>query len=135
MKKVTPKEELTPLIPVDFRIGNLLYDRNGKLCRVEQLGRESVEAPVTRGAITGLPNSLIPITEEWLLRFGFENRKGDGFKAPTNTEHWYFSTRSGFIPNAFKNSIESDGYKGVYYIHQLQNLYFTLTGEELKLGV
>ena len=74
-----------------------------------------------RGDSTAKP---IPITEEWLLKFGFEN--------------WDI--------NAWINKISLHKQDGVYwhhsysgheicleYVHQLQNLYFALTGEELIL--
>jgi hypothetical protein len=66
----------------------------------------------------------IPITEDWLLKFGFRNyeqikwdtdvllliKNGDGFLYLANQRH-----------------------VNIFYIHQLQNLYFALTGEELNL--
>ena len=66
----------------------------------------------------------IPLTEEWLERFGFENNE-------KTAEHNKFIW--------FKNHIGVSGMLGVVkpveckYVHQLQNLYFALTGEELKL--
>ena len=80
----------------------------------------------------------ISITEEWLLKFGFE-KEGEGFRH----EYWYI--------NDFEIQIHGDkfplriwggesaphltqyiGHK-TKYIHQLQNLYFALTGEELTI--
>lgn len=76
----------------------------------------------------------IPLTEEWLKKFGFEYDGGSGYKAPDNTEHWYFTLRNGFMPNACATgSVESDKYVGCQYVHQLQNLYFALTGDELTV--
>ena len=68
----------------------------------------------------------IPITEEWLLKFGFvENCYQDRFenkfirvecnKTRGKTELWIEN-----IPH-------------IKYLHQLQNLYFALTGEELQI--
>jgi hypothetical protein len=74
----------------------------------------------------------IPLTEEWLVKFGFEYEGGMGFKSPHNTSNWHFSIRNGFIPSIWvSGTILSDGYKGCKYVHQLQNLYFELTQEEL----
>lgn len=76
----------------------------------------------------------IPLTEEWLRKFGFVYDGGNGYKAPHGTDHWYHTLRSGFMPNILaRGSIKSDLYKGVEYVHQLQNLYFALTGEELTI--
>lgn len=70
----------------------------------------------------------ILITEEWLVDFGFVNTseykylKGDFFFCfKTNVEQ----IRMKGQPIKIKNRIK--------YIHQLQNLYFCLIGEELVL--
>jgi hypothetical protein len=79
----------------------------------------------------------IPLTEDILLKCGFEFKGGIGYKSPNNEEHWYFSTGNGFIPNALnhRNTLKKDGYIGVYYLHQLQNLYFALTTTELEINL
>jgi hypothetical protein len=62
----------------------------------------------------------IPLTEEWLLKFGFENNRLGLFDCIKVVEdigfHIYFIQRH---------------LKEVQYVHQLQNLYFALIGEEL----
>ena len=82
----------------------------------------------------------IPLTEEWLLKFGFDNRLlkkiGDsdlylqGDNADSLKEYGvYLSTDIGdglcSEPNTF--------IEGFFYVHQLQNLYFALTQTELKI--
>jgi len=64
----------------------------------------------------------IPLTEEWLIKLGAKKDKID------NT--YYLSQLEIMLPNFFryKTSIISR----IDYVHQLQNLYFALTGEELK---
>lgn len=99
----------------------------------------------------------IPITEEWLKRLGFKyqerdiNRK-DGMKK----KFWispYFGKHKGFwlemnIPDeeskdfrctwlnwdigGGRNFIHLPTPDSMQYIHQLQNLFFSLTGEELR---
>lgn len=73
--------------------------------------------------------SPISLTEEWLLNFGFEERLGGRFfknswfyidQDCAGVSGWYFRSIDGF-----KSKCE--------YIHQLQNLYFALTGEELEV--
>ncbi len=71
----------------------------------------------------------IPLTEEWLLKFGFQEvelsipRKWvikNGFRLRENKlNKYFFQYKYGFVE--------------VTQIHQLQNLYFALTGEELEL--
>jgi hypothetical protein len=69
--------------------------------------------------------SAIPLTEEWLLKFGFvSNPYQDRYeneeihvecnKTRDSTELWIIK------------------YSHIKYIHSLQNLYFALTGKELE---
>ena len=53
----------------------------------------------------------IPLTEEWLIRFGF--KKDMVLLTNSDGDNFYLSD--------FK----------IEYVHQLQNLYFALTGNEL----
>jgi hypothetical protein len=81
----------------------------------------------------------IPLTEEWLFKFGFHLRDGFSNTFKLNVEkHQYdcaqitYSEKEGLL--RFSNGEE----KGttliphIKYVHQLQNLYFALTGKELK---
>lgn len=74
----------------------------------------------------------IPLTEEWLLKFGFvvtETNEG--------IECFYFGKRySVFQPANTNVWLLVDGEKGlceIKHVHQLQNLYFSLTGCELEI--
>lgn len=69
----------------------------------------------------------ILITEEWLLKLGFEpvNILHDGTKVFRAEPYFYFKDGIGRI------SIHAPEIK---YVHQLQNLYFALTGEELTIN-
>ncbi len=89
----------------------------------------------------------IPLTEEWLLKFGFE-------KVITDTEDAYGINYNLEVPDicyisysddfscaiygseyASKNSIGAvPNWNSIKYVHGLQNLYFALTGEELTIG-
>ena len=69
----------------------------------------------------------IPLTEEWLLKFGF-------MKSMSN---WY--SNNDYAIELCESFIQIDiGYTtitvDVKYVHQLQNLYFALTGEELEIS-
>jgi hypothetical protein len=72
----------------------------------------------------------IPLTEEWLLKFGFEFDKGCSYwkseiELTKDTMEEYFTA---FDCRGF-------GFceKEIKHVHQLQNLYFALTGEELTI--
>ena len=89
------------------------------------------------------PFKPIPLTEEWLLKFGFKKRGRDDM--PRTISYNLNDLFSIFPSNNFcdfagygfiwykpdrDKSIESARFK-FKYVHQLQNLYFTLTEEEL----
>lgn len=71
----------------------------------------------------------IPLTEEWLIKFGFEMGKN-----PKIIQ--LFPMQLLETPNGFEYFL-GYGFGGKFivikYLHQLQNLYFALTNEELKL--
>ena len=71
----------------------------------------------------------IPLTEEWLERFGFE--KDDGI-----WEHeelmWSCEISGDDDSFNFKRLGLDLPCIGIFYVHQLQNLYFALAGQELQ---
>lgn len=69
-----------------------------------------------------------PITEEWLLKFGFIDDKSNGFDL--SIIHIEFILSIGFV---YYVNGEATNSIIIQYIHQLQNLYFALTGEELTI--
>jgi hypothetical protein len=69
----------------------------------------------------------IPLTEEWLIKFGFKHDE--------ILSTYVFNGSFGFIENNYtKLGIE---YGAIWteckYVHQLQNIIFALTGEELTI--
>ena len=74
----------------------------------------------------------IPITEEWLLKFGFEKIIGSNESNFTNGFYNLFVNSLGEVNFYFFK--EGDWYQKIDYVHQLQNLYFALTGSELTVA-
>jgi hypothetical protein len=75
----------------------------------------------------------IPLTEEWLVKFGFEE---DGFIAEYFDVDTYKKNGFAFYYSPIGDSLASFGLAEIIfpkYVHQLQNLYFALTGEELTI--
>ena len=94
----------------ELRIGNYVYDNLGGVLKIKGISLDSTLSHI----------KPIPLTEEWLLKFGLMSIKTElGFW--NNGDAIYFSY-------GFEKSIE------LKYVHQLQNLYFALTGEELTIG-
>lgn len=83
--------------------------------------------------------SGIPLTEDWLLRFGFENiTLTRGILYPTFEKKY----RHVLVESSIKlQEIDTNMWMWlvgntnvhIYEVHQLQNLYFALTGQELEL--
>ena len=68
----------------------------------------------------------IPLTEEWLLKFGFEyDNETSGWDNEKLSSDYDSEIECYYILFYVDNSIK--------YVHQLQNIYFALTGEELTI--
>ena len=89
---------------------------------------------------TAIDFDFLPLTEEWLLKAGFEIRESLSYKEyfiGTNeiTHDWLFSLTWLKNPeriDAINAPFYNNGRHTVQYVHQLQNLYFALTGKELE---
>jgi hypothetical protein len=117
----------------ELRIGNYinpLLDENevAEICYISEndFGYERIS---DKEYFQGNSIKLIPLIEEWLLKFGFtdlgygEWEKGDIILDNEYTDKgiWNISETVSHL------SID------IKYVHQLQNIFFALTNEELKL--
>ena len=83
----------------------------------------------------------ILLTEEWLIKFGFENdinssmvqfwTLGKFILYHENYIHTETTNREYFELSNYYDVVGSS--QEIIYVHQLQNLYFALTGEELEI--
>ena len=138
----------------ELRIGNYItgcfYSYEGdedeektELCKV--VGIDNVgfsEYPIWVEGLENTGNEVyndfepIPLTEDYLLKFGFNyirnvneyhNRKineGAYYLKPVGDvyNHWYLYHKTKMIT------------ENIQHVHQLQNIYFALTGEELTIN-
>ena len=113
----------------ELRIGNYFMDRGGKVLRLDfwdspgklamnNVIEGTVWHPLTEDVKYAKP---VPLTEEWLLRFGFVNDKLEYFTIEYDNHAGYGLFYRGNLLT------------GIEYVHQLQNLYFALTGTELEI--
>ena len=79
----------------------------------------------------------IPLTEEWLIKFGFE--RNDNTKL-SDSFYWIMVGRSELHINPDNGVLWIHRNENIFnnpclvkHVHQIQNLYFALTGEELIL--
>jgi hypothetical protein len=113
----------------ELRIGNLFLERFTKEVLIVE------ELTVDKITFSGdYPNEWqaepIPLTEKWLVKFGFEQSR--------ENDEWMVLNRLTMLKNGLSvcvghyQSWHNIGAK-CKHVHQLQNLYFALTGEELKI--
>jgi hypothetical protein len=114
----------------ELRIGNLFILPNGDIGKISY---HEIRLMVV--AIEKPDYKPIPLTEEWLLKFGFSNREAFSYKEwfigfNPITHDWMFDIcwLVGHDYPFYRN-----GHFAIKYLHQLQNLYFALTGEELTI--
>ncbi len=134
----------------ELRIGNFVKSVNFSISRVVEisaLGRiEYVHYGIPDSEIGVWKDEEvepIPLTEEWLLKFGFalspapySGEKAYYIKEDADKIIWCAGELFKILPDGFIR-ITSANYAPyeptTQYVHQLQNLYFALTGTELTL--
>lgn len=128
----------------ELRIGNLVYRKDigsgeNRIEAIIEIGsKATVSGPIK--VITNYDNLLgIPITQEWLVKMGFEKAYDDGVYDIGNTRivriiwaeeepEWKIKRILGSDLTYYMHNMPA-----IKYVHQLQNLYFTLTGQELTI--
>jgi hypothetical protein len=75
----------------------------------------------------------ITLTEEWLLRFGFEDDRDNLMVLRKDVFEFFFDKKDICGVNLYEKWDGNFLCGDIQYVHQLQNLYFALTGEELIL--
>jgi len=124
----------------ELRIGNYFigYSNNLQQWELASFGLliEGIEVDeIIRG--------FVPLTEEWLLKFGFEFVFGINNRYLKDYGSFYFTIMIMNDDKSYQVSLSNHEKKEgeiipivglgiIKYVHQLQNLYFALTGEELK---
>lgn len=124
--------------PNELRIGNLVYNdylkKNKYVTGIFDnniwLSDNIDEDSDQRASIEAC--QPIPLTEEWLLKFGFEEKQGYSTSKYWKDDKFLYKLNGYFlvINETYEGEALSDN---IQYVHQLQNLYFALTGEELEI--
>ncbi len=123
----------------ELRIGNLLYHNEDWSCHNELREFEfawSESDWYALGECTLFLENVKPLklTEYRLLKFGFKNSKYNPsyFELELDSEHCLaFSDNE--LTIECEDSFYSANMKHIKHVHQLQNLYFALTSQELVL--
>lgn len=129
----------------EFRLGNYIYgvEEGYKETAMEisslhsdgtfrlKIGKDSV------GCYHGNSAVSIPLTEEWLIKFGFLKHKNWDMGADSydlSYKDIYFSHAIRLAKISFKQNLLSNDWISLpnyKHVHQLQNLYWCLVGTEL----
>ena len=98
----------------ELRTTNLVYNLYNQV--------EMVRSIVDDYSVLGL--YAIPLTEEWLMKLGFEN---------WDKNKWIDSNSVLTISKNGDNflCLFNQRHIDIFHVHQLQNLYFGITGEDL----
>jgi len=129
----------------ELRIGNYLQPKEKAM---KELWEQEMDIkPKSFGEVTSIDNDEIrlyidsmeiefyyediqpiPLTEEWLLKFGFkQNSFSLNFENDTRISIYKEN-------NCFIAQIDNTVIKEIKYVHEWQNLYFDFTDEELTLN-
>lgn len=125
--------------PNELRIGNYFLTILSDILQVTEI-RAMVEGRSGNGYCNAHYEDIqpVPLTGEWLLKFGFEfitdwSIKGNDCVVYRKDLGWLrleTCMMSDIVCLVEKSGISTG--VNIEYVHQLQNLYFALTGEELK---
>jgi hypothetical protein len=120
----------------ELRIGNWIADfEAGGVFQIEEICKVGNQYNVSyrNGSIICAVDVLdpIPITEDWLLKLGFEKTMTWTYTIDLlgSLKLVYYLGEKGWSLG-FKNYSDFSNLK---YLHELQNLYFALTGKELEM--
>jgi hypothetical protein len=116
----------------NLRIGNIVRSKINGVSKVEQVGSSINSNYVGGRSLDGnyWENSYMPIeiNEQWLIDFGFVNVTDNEYPN-YNLGHYTCMRRNGKT-----NICNNHGFiNELKYVHELQNIFFALTGRELEL--
>lgn len=132
----TSHENSEPFTPISrqIRLGNNVYIHHGDHIEPYVISVELSDL-VAVDEVHDIEITGIPLTEEWLTKFGFtKNKEQFGIRIDeyaflniyTDTfRYGLFDISSGEEFKSWDNLIQN--------VHELQNLFFALTGEELTI--
>ena len=102
-------------------LGNFVL-ANGEIDNISKIEDFTLDVYKCKDEVISI--ELIPLTKDWLLRFGFEigglNWYLDGLGLYVEDGNYFYSLRDEGIMDLH-----------IKHVHQLQNLYFTLTEKQL----
>ena len=126
----------------ELRIGNYVYYHDEEIEKVKAIWYDNTSECYlittnleTKDASYIHVFSPIPLTEDWLLKLGFEYYEPLNHYRIVINDVWYSVSKDMFFTFVNLNYDETKEMprKKIEYVHQLQNLYWCLCGKELTL--
>lgn len=120
----------------ELRIGNFVFNKHGEIHCIDINSFQRFRHPTMDGNPSGF--TPIPLTEEILLKAGWKYYNGK--TSGDLTKDTVCKVDLDFINGVIKIKSHYEEY-GMYrdlpicYLHQLQNIYFALTGQELEINL
>ena len=126
----------------ELRIGNIITHKDINMFRVDEI-RQTNEGYIVRmytcDNLESKMNMLlslaepIPLTPELLKKCGFVKSKLEGYDVHFKySHHKLYSAITALYDSKFSIKLD-DVARGIKSLHQLQNLYYALTNEELVI--
>ena len=116
--------------PNELRIGNYYQDNYNNYRMIKELSSSLFSDEIYSMGTPTISMFPIPLTEEILIKAGFDH------------ESFSFYLYKDFIVRKIRESdkqwrviFRHKDLKDIEYLHELQNLIFALTGEEIKIDV
>lgn len=119
----------------EYRVGNYImdYDCDADIFQIEEIKKNeqgNLAVYYRNGSISSTDPEPIPLTEKWLIDFGFENIMPSQFQLDFGY-NFRININVANDKICWLNNREMPKTK---YVHQLQNLCFAVTQKELTLS-
>ena len=123
-------ENIQQLNAAELRIGNLVEYENA-IFEIDIIAREFPSLNTIAygvGVVRWIDLKPIPLTEEWLLKFGFQKLYDNYYLLYVGslTINYYYN----YSGSTWKFMLEEQ-LLDIKYVHEVQNLYYSLTKTEL----
>lgn len=127
----------------NFRIGNWISTEKGdkQVESIDETGIIDVET-IDHDGFYYYNYQPIPISPEWLKRFGFVKDNNGNYWIDLQTHYLELMPSNGYwypvyaqVPEMSHEDEQRVSTNRIEFVHELQNLFFALTGNELEMKV
>lgn len=127
--------------PKDLRIGNYIQ-HDGKVVQIQSISNNVVEISnfdreeSNKEELFHIDKNskVIPLTEKWLLNLGFEDIGGDDNERTFVYKDNRRIKIKAHQPDLIHLEIANNYWGQIQFVHNLQNLYHALIGEDLQIN-